>query len=565
MFGIKDSSNGETQENPEIKLKDIGYCCCFCSSLIEILYINENNDIIEFRCSNKNNIHEREIKIEEYLKRIKNKNFEMNKDKCEEHKDIYQTFCLDCDKHLCNICLEDLSHIEHHKINFIEIQPIQGELETLEKIINYYEESEDNIRREKIRIKMQIKEPSLQYNEKINKIKNKKLKEIEDKKEKELAKNKEKYLKEIETIKKLYEKELKDKKVEYENNQNKIINQYKYSKEKINCLYQKKKERLDKKKEELENKLKSKEKIESLNNIKKINELVYQTYKMFPNNFYNAINVHHLIINYYKNNAYIKNNIIKNIFKNDQKINIILRKTEAFNKMKKEIKKISHKTHSLRDKNKTINTLDLKSNRGNYQLNISVSNASEKNNKSYNIYKTEPNQNSFDENVDEYNKKNENLFNFFNNLFFWNKEQTSIKDIRINENQQELLRKKYVNYKKENKERILINYFDNFIKVTVLGCFKRDNERKYIKDILKYNIEVILNCFEMHRNTYACYYYPTYSKNNEIKDRKKSTEAAKKFRREFNIESEIIKDEELIKKLDKNDNDINKVFQQLYG
>lgn len=69
----------------------------------------------------------------------------------------------------------------------------------------------------------------------------------------------------------------------------------------------------------------------------------------------------------------------------------------------------------------------------------------------------------------------------------------------------------------------------------------------------------------MHRNTYACFYYPTYSKNNEIKDRKKSTEAAKKFRREFNIESEIIKDEELIKKLDKNDNDINKVFQQLYG
>ena len=38
MIGIKDSSNGETQENPEIKLKDIGYCCCFCSSLIEIYY-----------------------------------------------------------------------------------------------------------------------------------------------------------------------------------------------------------------------------------------------------------------------------------------------------------------------------------------------------------------------------------------------------------------------------------------------------------------------------------------------------------------------------------------------
>ena len=437
MIGIKDSSKGETQENPKIKLKDIGYCCCFCSSLIEILSINENNDIIEFRCSNKNNIHEREIKIEEYLKRIKNKNFEINKDKCEEHKDIYQTFCLDCDKHLCNICLEDLSHIEHYKINFIEIQPIQGELETLEKIINYYEESEDNKRREKIRIKMKIKELSLQYKEKINKIKNKKLKEIEDKKEEELNKNKEKYLKVIETIKKLYEKELKDKKVEYENNQNKIINEYKYSKEKINCLYQKKKERLDKKKEDLENKLKSKEKIESLNNIKKINELVYQTYKMFPNNFYNAINVHHLIINYYKNNAYIKNNIIKNVFRGDRKINIILRKTEAFNKMKKEIKKISHKTHSLRDKNKTINTLDLKSNRGNYKLNISVSNASEKNNKSYNIYKTEPNQNPSEKKTLVYIKKKK-IYLIFSIIFFFgtkNKQALKIlKSMKINKN-----------------------------------------------------------------------------------------------------------------------------------
>ena len=40
----------------------------------------------------------------------------------------------------------------------------------------------------------------------------------------------------------------------------------------------------------------------------------------------------------------------------------------------------------------------------------------------------------------------------------------------------------------------------------------------------------------------------------------------KKFRQIFNINnSNIINEDELIRKLEKNDYDINKVFQQLYG
>ena len=47
-------------------------------------------------------------------------------------------------------------------------------------------------------------------------------------------------------------------------------------------------------------------------------------------------------------------------------------------------------------------------------------------------------------------------------------------------------------------------------------------------------------------------------------DRKKSVEAAKKFRAEFNISEEVYSDEALIRRLEENDLDIHKTFQYFY-
>ena len=47
---------GITPPNGQLILNDSNYCCTDCSSLIEILEINENNNIIKFNCSNKNNL-----------------------------------------------------------------------------------------------------------------------------------------------------------------------------------------------------------------------------------------------------------------------------------------------------------------------------------------------------------------------------------------------------------------------------------------------------------------------------------------------------------------------------
>ena len=56
-------------------------------------------------------------------------------------------------------------------------------------------------------------------------------------------------------------------------------------------------------------------------------------------NFYNIININHLVAHYYKNNDYIKNDIIKNILKDDfaNKIQLIIRKNEIIKKEFNEI------------------------------------------------------------------------------------------------------------------------------------------------------------------------------------------------------------------------------------
>ena len=162
-------------------------------------------------------------------------------------------------------------------------------------------------------------------------------------------------------------------------------------------------------------------------------------------------------------------------------------------------------------------------------------------------------------------EKKYDIFQLFNNIFFKNKEQTSIKVERINEEHKKILKIIFFNNKKENKEKNLRQYFDNFLKVNVFKIFKRnDISPKYIENI-KYNIESILECFDYNKDYYQKFYYPEQYKKEGIRNREKSVEAARKFRKYFDIDESIIIDEELIKRLDKNDNDIYKVFQQMFG
>ena len=119
-----------------------GYSCTKCSSLIQILSINENNNNIEFECTNKKTSHRESISIEEYLRnRNRNKNMiNDNEDVCGEHKEKFTSYCLECNIQLCIKCQKNGIHISHKKVNLIEIEPSQEELTIFKQIIDYYYE-----------------------------------------------------------------------------------------------------------------------------------------------------------------------------------------------------------------------------------------------------------------------------------------------------------------------------------------------------------------------------------------------------------------------------------------
>ena len=161
-------------------------------------------------------------------------------------------------------------------------------------------------------------------------------------------------------------------------------------------------------------------------------------------------------------------------------------------------------------------------------------------------------------------EKNMNLFDIFNNIFFYNKEQTLIKDEILNGKDKSYLERIYIKFYSERREKILIDYFDNFIKNNVLKIFKRKDLRQHpILNIVRKNIETILECFGLYKLTYYQYYFPEKEKPAEFL--RENMEAAKIFRMTFGIGEDTINEEILLKKLDENDNDIYKVFQQIYG
>ena len=141
---------GETKEK-EVKLNEIYYNCTECSSPIEIIYINERVNIIEFKCINNNHI--KKLPIKEYIEEMKkfnNKN--SNVDICIEdnHNNKYEFFCIDCNKHLCKECIKTRNHTNHNKRIIIEIQPNKKELNIIGNIIKFYEDKKNNLEKDKL-------------------------------------------------------------------------------------------------------------------------------------------------------------------------------------------------------------------------------------------------------------------------------------------------------------------------------------------------------------------------------------------------------------------------------
>ena len=318
----------------DIELNEINYNCSECSSLIEILLINEDNNIIKFKCLNKTKKHNIKVMpINEYLEKMKKfNNNKINKDKCEIHTNKkYITYCLECNCHLCKDCLKTRIHINHNKNKIIsEIQPTKEELDIMKEIIKDYEIKLKNLKIEKTNKTNEL-DKALNVLKKIEKKHMEEKLQINKKnRENELKENYDKYISDIELIKNEFEEKIKLRKNKYETNLYEINNKYKLINEKnyINYLY-----RLN----NIEKKYKSKiknlaydKKIENLNNVKKINELVYNTYNAYNDNYYYCINIINILSYYYKKEYYINNilrrynnyeDIMKMIFQNNEETN----------------------------------------------------------------------------------------------------------------------------------------------------------------------------------------------------------------------------------------------------
>lgn len=134
---------------------NICYSCTECPSLIEIFTINLDKGFIEFKCLDKKCNVRKEISLSEYFNKIdKYKQYKINEDKCKEHssikdENIYMSYCLDCNKHLCQECLKTGNHINHRKNNIIEIMPNNIDLTIIEQSIAEYKAAYEKLKNEK--------------------------------------------------------------------------------------------------------------------------------------------------------------------------------------------------------------------------------------------------------------------------------------------------------------------------------------------------------------------------------------------------------------------------------
>ena len=188
--------------NPELKIESYFICPDpECYSSIEISLVDEENNILNFRCikSNKKFV----MSIKEYLEKIKGiKRAEQLEDKCKVHLKKNTNYCFDCNCHLCDECLKTRIHIHHKKSNIIEVKPIEEEINIIKEVIKDYSEKLENLRKEKNNKEIELKEKEKEEKTNENNILENKKKMNEMEEEKELEINEKNYINDIEEIKK---------------------------------------------------------------------------------------------------------------------------------------------------------------------------------------------------------------------------------------------------------------------------------------------------------------------------------------------------------------------------
>ena len=199
---------------------------------------------------------------------------------------------------------------------------------------------------------------------------NSKLKKNRENMEKELKLKEREYKLNSNNMRNIYLNELKRRKKLYLNNIIEIKNKFRMMNKYNNIIYKNKIEYLDIKYLNIIKSFDFYNKIDNMKNLKSLNSIIYNTYKLYNNNYFNLVNFNNILLNYYKsikkqnNNEYddiikIKNGKEKmnNITDDYKNYKVKIGKIILVNKLiyKYKLNKIKKENNLLREKYDEIN------------------------------------------------------------------------------------------------------------------------------------------------------------------------------------------------------------------
>ena len=145
----KDNLINMSQAPTQQEITDLGYNCPQCPSLIEIISINNEKNVIQFNCVN-NNKHNNNMNIKEYIDKMKNYNNKKNISRiCDKHNEEYIFYCNDCRTQLCNECAKNKMQKKHKKIYLFDELPEEDEINIIKNKIKDYKNMIENLEKEK--------------------------------------------------------------------------------------------------------------------------------------------------------------------------------------------------------------------------------------------------------------------------------------------------------------------------------------------------------------------------------------------------------------------------------
>ena len=354
------------------------YGCSLCSSNIEILLYDGTN--ISFQCLNKdtkNNHGIINIPINEYLEKMEkntylyfqcdtcgakqNMNindkifnycinckkvicekclFKHSKDKkghniiktneinikCLVHNSEIIGICLECNIDICKDCLKDMSHLYHKKNIIYEVQLSKEEIEYHNEFINKLKKDKEDLEKsEKNEIEYLNRKLVADQHEITEKYNERNI-ENNNELQKELNINENKLNQALEELKKNYENKIQSLKNEYNRNSKQIKEKYEEINRKNNIEKNKDLEYAEKNYKDRINEIKLKSNLNKIEDEIKINEILKKSLEKYPNNYYNNINILHILFYYYLINE--KKEI------NRKFSNLYLNKEELYKKQK---------------------------------------------------------------------------------------------------------------------------------------------------------------------------------------------------------------------------------------